>query len=107
MPKDMKVALVTDSSCDLPADIVEKYNLYIIPVRVITSKGEFKDRVTITSEQLYEVMKEEIPKTSLPLPEDIYQPYSSLLYFIKIKRRLQYQLFGGTRVSRRKPGFYN
>ncbi len=78
MPKDMKVALVTDSSCDLPADIVEKYNLYIIPVRVITSKGEFKDRVTITSEQLYEVMKEEIPKTSLPLPEDIYQLYSHL-----------------------------
>lgn len=73
-----KVAIVTDSSCDLPADVIEQYHLYIIPVRVITSKGEFKDRVDIMPEQLYEIMKEEIPKTSLPLPEDIHQLYASL-----------------------------
>ncbi|NLB91437.1 MAG: DegV family protein [Clostridiales bacterium] len=78
MSMKTKVAIVTDSSCDLPKEIVEKYNLHIIPIRVISSQGEFRDGIDITPDQLYQLMEKEIPKTSLPLPEEIHQLYASL-----------------------------
>lgn len=79
MAKINKVAIVTDSSCDLSDELIQRYNLHTLPLRVISSEGEFKDGVDITPEQLYDLMKREIPKTSLPLPEDIHQLYASLM----------------------------
>ena len=30
-----KIALITDSSCDLPQSMVEKYNINVLPLHVI------------------------------------------------------------------------
>ncbi len=78
MGNNSKIAIVTDSSCDLPNEIIEQYHLHVLPLRIISSKGEFRDRIDISPEDLYAIMKEEIPKTSLPLPEEIGHMYSSL-----------------------------
>lgn len=73
-----RVALVTDSSCDLSEEQLRQYDIRLVSLRVASSKGEFRDRLEIGPDQLYELLKEEIPKTSLPLPEDVSTLYRTL-----------------------------
>lgn len=75
---DERVALVTDTACDLLDEQLEQYDIRVVPLRVATSQGEFRDRVEITQEQLYELLAHELPKTSLPLPEDVSTLYRQL-----------------------------
>lgn len=75
---DERVALVTDTACDLLDEQLEQYDIRVVPLRVATSQGEFRDRVEITQEQLYELLAHELPKTSLPLPEDVGTLYRQL-----------------------------
>ena len=66
-----RVALVTDTSCDLSDEQLSQYDIRTVALRVATSQGEFRDRLEITQEQLYDLLQREVPKTSLPLPEDV------------------------------------
>jgi DegV family protein with EDD domain len=73
-----RVALVTDTSCDLSDEQLAAYDIRLVSLRVATSQGEFRDRVEISQDELYEVLKTEVPKTSLPLPEDVSALYRQL-----------------------------
>lgn len=73
-----KVAIVSDSTSDLEAEIIEKYNIKILPLRVIYTDGEYKDRVDITPEEIYSRFNEEIPTTSLPSPQDTVDLFNQL-----------------------------
>ncbi len=72
------IALVTDTSCDLSDEQLNAYDIRTVSLRVSTSQGEFRDRTEITHEQLYKVLETEVPKTSLPLPEDVSYLYRTL-----------------------------
>ncbi|WP_053956142.1 DegV family protein [Inediibacterium massiliense] len=73
-----KIAIITDSSCDLPQEWIEKYNIEVLPLRVIYSKKEFRDRVEISPQEVYESLEIETPKTSLPSPEDAKNLFQKL-----------------------------
>lgn len=73
-----RVVLVADTACDLLDEQLERYDIRLVSLRVVTSEGEFRDRVEIGSEQVYEYLKTELPKTSLPLPEDVSSLYRQL-----------------------------
>lgn len=73
-----RVALVTDTACDLLDEQLERYDIRLVSLRVVTSQGEFRDRAEIGAEQVYEILKAELPKTSLPLPEDVRTLYAQL-----------------------------
>lgn len=73
-----QIALVTDTACDLPDEQLLHYDIRVIPLRVTTSQGEFRDRFDISQEQLYTLLENEVPKTSMPLPEDAKALYQSL-----------------------------
>ena len=73
-----RVALVTDTACDLLDEQLLKWDIRIVPLRVVTSRGEFRDRAEINTDQVYELLKSELPKTSLPLPEDVAAMYRQL-----------------------------
>jgi DegV family protein with EDD domain len=79
MEKPTKFAIVTDSSCDLIPEQIKKHNIHVIPLRVVCSQGEFRDQVEISQEELYALMEQELPKTSLPLPEDVSDLYERLI----------------------------
>ncbi len=79
MAENQKIAIVTDSSCDLTQEQLDRHNIHMVPLRIVCSKGEFRDRVEMTQEQLYALMEEELPKTSLPLPEDVHGLYERLI----------------------------
>ena len=72
------VALVTDTACDLLDEQLAQHDIRLVSLRVVTSGGEFRDRAEIGSDQVYELLKTELPKTSLPLPEDVTALYRQL-----------------------------
>ncbi|MGN0764703.1 MAG: DegV family protein [Aristaeellaceae bacterium] len=75
---DDRVALVTDTSCDLSEEQLQAYDIRLVSLRVSTSEGEFRDRLEIDQDTLYDLLKRELPKTSLPLPEDVSALYRQL-----------------------------
>ncbi len=75
MPHD--IALVTDSTCDIPAEWREKYEITVVPVTIIFNGISFRDGVDITAQQFYERLPKEPqrPTTSQPTPEDFLSAY--------------------------------
>ncbi|NBK96589.1 MAG: DegV family protein [Erysipelotrichia bacterium] len=61
-----KIAIMSDSCCDIPKEYVEKYGMYILPLKVIYKDREYLDGVDISAQQVYESLSQEIPSTSLP-----------------------------------------
>ena len=66
-----KIAILIDSGCDVPSDLVKKYNMYVLPLKIIYNNGEYLDGVDITAEEVYANLTTEIPSTSLPSGGDI------------------------------------
>lgn len=71
MNETKKIAIITDSTCDLSDDILKKYNIFMVPLRIVYSTREYRDRMEITPEKVYELLDKEVPKSSLPLPKDV------------------------------------
>lgn len=64
-----KIALITDSSSDIDRETLEKYNINLLPFRIIYSDKEYEDKVEISAEEVYNSLSKEIPTTSLPSME--------------------------------------
>ncbi len=71
--KMKKIAVITDTSCDIPDDIAQKYGIHFLPMQVVYSYRTFKDRVDIAPDYVYEHIEEEVPRSSLPLTSDIVE----------------------------------
>lgn len=78
MAKESKVVIVTDSSCDLSDEQLSAYGIRMISLRVTCQNREYRDRVDIGQEELYALLEKEVPKTSLPLPEDVTDLFDQL-----------------------------
>ncbi len=61
-----KIAILTDSCCDVPKELVEQYHMYVLPLKIVYKNKEYSDGVDITPQEVYDRIKEEIPTTSLP-----------------------------------------
>lgn len=72
------IALVTDTACDLLDGQLLQYDIRLVPLRIVTSGGEYRDRYEISPEALYPILENEVPRTSLPLPEDVSALYRQL-----------------------------
>lgn len=62
------IALVTDSTCDLPAEMLDKYQIEIVPLTVHFEEDTYYDKVDLDSEEFYKMMESaaELPTTSQP-----------------------------------------
>jgi len=61
-----KIALLTDSACDLSQEIIREFNIRVLPLKVVYGTEEFSDRVDIQPEDVYSQMPERIPTTAMP-----------------------------------------
>ena len=67
-----RIALVTDSSCDLPPEYLRAHGIYCLPLHVVYSDGEYRDGVDITPEEVVRRMQQDqVPTTSMPNPGDL------------------------------------
>jgi len=75
-----KIALVTDSVCDLPQEIIDEYQIHVIPFNLSFGESLFLDKITITPDQFYTLLKihKEHPKTSQPLLKTVQNLFSFL-----------------------------
>ena len=61
-----KIALITDSACDLDLNTLRENNVNLLPLRIIYSSGDYRDRIDISPSEVYDNLEKEIPTTSLP-----------------------------------------
>ena len=68
------IKLIVDSICDLPEEIFEKYDVEVLPLRVLINNKEYLDRENITIDEVYaEMRKGVLPRTSQVSPGNIYE----------------------------------
>ncbi|MDA3853569.1 MAG: DegV family EDD domain-containing protein [Bacteroidales bacterium] len=60
------IALVTDSTCDLSHELLEQYQITVVPLNLNFGDNHYLDRTTIQPKQFYRMLEsnEEFPKTS-------------------------------------------
>jgi len=73
-----KIALISDTTCDLPESTIARYNINILPFRIIYKDKEYKDKLEISPEQVYGNLEIEIPTSSFPALEDMENLFSKL-----------------------------
>jgi DegV family protein with EDD domain len=76
----MKIALVTDSTADLPRQLINQWKIFVLPLKVSFGNQQFLD-TELTAEEFYSRLaaESELPKTSQPSPEDFASVYAKAL----------------------------
>ncbi len=76
-----QVAIITDSTNDLPADLREKYQIRVVPLTIVWGGDQFLDGIEITPEEFYERLGKipHHPSTSQPTPQDFTRAYEEAL----------------------------
>jgi len=61
-----KIALVTDSTCDLSQELIDFYQINVVPLNLNFGDSHYLDKMTIQPEQFYDLLESsrEFPKTS-------------------------------------------
>jgi DegV family protein with EDD domain len=78
------IALVTDSTANIPDDLVKRYDFTVVPLYVLFGGKAEKDYVELPPTEFYKRLAEvkaaggELPKTSQPSPVDFEHTYSAL-----------------------------
>ena len=69
--------VVTDSSCDLPADVADELGIDIIPLTIRFGDDEFVDRVELSTAEFWTrcVNSDTLPETAAPAPGQFEQAY--------------------------------
>lgn len=74
------VKIIVDSTCDLPDEIMDKYDIKLLPLIVNLNGKDFLDKVTIKVDQVYDAMRKGIcPMTSQPNPRSVYQLFQDCI----------------------------
>jgi DegV family protein with EDD domain len=76
-----KVAIVTDSTAYIPADVSKGYSIYSVPLQVIWGSENYKDGVDIMPDQFYTRLADTkvMPTTSQPSPAAFKVLYEKLI----------------------------
>ncbi len=77
----MPVRIVTDSTCDLPAEIIARYGIGVIPLYINVGKHGFLDGIDITRQEFYQKLPTfpEHPTTAAPSPLKFRAMYDALV----------------------------
>lgn len=74
------IRIISDSTCDLPQELVDRYGIVILPLHVLMGEEEYEDGIGITPDEIYKWSDahDETPKTSAPSIDaavKIMEPY--------------------------------
>lgn len=76
----MSVKIIADSTCDLSDELLQKYDITMLPLHIVLGDAEYKDMVEIKPDEIYQWSNEhnEAPKTSAAAISDtieLFQTY--------------------------------
>lgn len=68
-----KIKIIADSTCDLPEELLNRYDITIIPLNIIMDENEYQDGFEILPDEIYKWSDKtgRTPKTSAPVLERI------------------------------------
>lgn len=71
------VKAISDSNTCLPPEIVERYQIGIVPILLIFGEMSLRDGVDITTQEFYQRLRtaDPLPKTSSPTPAIYYEAF--------------------------------
>jgi DegV family protein with EDD domain len=75
--QNRRIALITDSTSDLPDELRERYDIRVVPLYVLWDEQQFRDTVDITADEFYARLTVDPihPTTSQPTPRDFVAAY--------------------------------
>jgi len=78
--RKFNIALVTDSTCDLAEDIIDFYQIHVLPVTISFGENNYLDKITLKPEQFYKLLEtsEHYPKSSQVNEKSFFNLYSHL-----------------------------
>jgi len=73
-------AIVTDSTSDLPPEWLERYDIEVVPLKVLFGDETFRDGVDMNNEEFFARLaaSNKLPTTSAPSPGEFAEVYSRL-----------------------------
>jgi len=76
----MTVKIVTDSSADLPAQIIQELGITVVPLYVRFGDKVYRDRVDISEDEFYQRLQHDPihPSTTQPTPQDFAEVYRTV-----------------------------
>jgi DegV family protein with EDD domain len=71
--RKFETALVTDSACDLPPEMLDEFQIHVIPFNLSFGDNLYLDKVTIKPEKFYSLLKSERehPKSAQPSQQTV------------------------------------
>ncbi len=75
------IQIIIDSMIDMPEDILDKYNIIVMPLTIIFGDDEYKDGVDLTDTQFYEKLSKskDLPQTSQISPSTFIEVFREVL----------------------------
>jgi DegV family protein with EDD domain len=75
-----KVAILTDSTCCLPQDVAEMYDICIVPLWIVHEGKSYRDGIDISPNEVYKIMRrrKNLPTTSTASAGDFLDAYRQL-----------------------------
>jgi DegV family protein with EDD domain len=76
----MAIRIVTDSTCDLPQEVIRKHGIGVVPLYIHAGGREYLDGVDLTRGEFYERLPSfnPVPTTAAPGPEVFRRVYEQL-----------------------------
>ena len=76
-----KIKLITDSTSDLTPELIEKYDIHVLPLTVHIGSQSFKDGESISLEEMYQGVHNggPFPTTSQVNPQEFHDVYKKYL----------------------------
>ena len=73
-------AVVTDSTADLPTEWRDRYEIEVVPLKVLFGSETFRDGVDMTNEEFFRKLEgaTKLPTTSAPSPGEFAEVYTRL-----------------------------
>jgi DegV family protein with EDD domain len=74
------IRLVTDSSCDLPAELVERHRITVVPLTIRFGTDEYVDRHDLTSDEFWMKLRTTaaLPETAAPSAGSFLEAFTEL-----------------------------
>ena len=74
-----RIALITDSTCDIPSGLLKEYGIIVVPLFVVWGDEELRDGVDIQPEAFYRRLRLDpnLPTTTQPAPGDFLKAYQA------------------------------
>ena len=77
----MSVKIIADSTCDLSKELLDKYEISVLPLHIVLGDNEYKDGLEISPDEIYQWSNttKEAPKTSAAAISDTMELFQTYL----------------------------